>query len=193
MGEIRKQRCVLYRRGEQAMSRIFNRNLKDLLNPKWWIVIVAIPHTIFSALVPLLQSEVGSDYFTNATFGLLNTVVLVSIFVFTTGRSQARMVAVTAGAVFVWLLTMIAIDPASGFDFKAELAPPFLYKFSINLELAPPLLLWAMLALSGVVHWNQGEEETVSIDKEHTRPEVTSEEQSDQLNDLRKLVNRNQG
>tara|TARA_Y200000002_G_scaffold113616_1_gene93053 strand:- start:830 stop:982 length:153 start_codon:yes stop_codon:yes gene_type:complete len=50
-----------------------------------------------------------------------------------------------------------------------------------------------MLALSGVVHWNQGEEETVSIDKEHTRPEVTSEEQSDQLNDLRKLVNRNQG
>ena len=78
------------------MSRIFNRNLKDLLDPKWWIVIVAIPHTIFSALVPLFQSEVGSDYFTNATFGLLNTVVLVAIFLFTTGRAQARMVAVTA-------------------------------------------------------------------------------------------------
>ena len=72
------------------MKRIFDRNLKDLLNPKWWIVIVAIPHTIFSAIVPLLQSEVGSDYFTDATFGLLNTVVLVSIFLFTTGRSQAE-------------------------------------------------------------------------------------------------------
>ena len=89
------------------MKRIFDRNLKDLLNPKWWIVIVAIPHTIFSAIVPLLQSEVGSDYFTDATFGLLNTVVLVSIFLFTTGRSQARMVAVTASAVFIWLLTML--------------------------------------------------------------------------------------
>ena len=68
------------------MKRIFDRNLKDLLAPKWWIVIVAIPHTIFSAIVPLLQSEVGSDYFTNATFGLLNTIVLLSIFLFTTGR-----------------------------------------------------------------------------------------------------------
>ena len=103
------------------------------------------------------------------------------------------MVAVTAGAVFVWLLTMIAIDPASGFDFKAELAPPFLYKFSINLELAPPLLLWAMLALSGVVHWNRSEEELGITGEGNERSEVLPEEQSDRLNDLRELVNRNQG
>ena len=77
LGEIRKQRISRERGGETAVSRIFNRNLKDLLDPKWWIVIVG--HTIFSALVPLFQSEVGSDYFTNATFGLLNTVVLVAI------------------------------------------------------------------------------------------------------------------
>lgn len=175
------------------MKRIFDRNLRDLLNPKWWIVIVAIPHTIFSALVPLLQSEVGSDYFTNATFGLLNTVVLVSIFLFTTGRSQARMVAVTASAVFIWLLTMIAMDPANGFDFKAELAPPFLYKFSINLELAPPLLLWAILALSGIVHWNQSEEDVALDDEGAETVEVSPEEQSSQLNDLRELVNQKQG
>ena len=175
------------------MKRIFDRNLRDLLNPKWWIVIVAIPHTIFSALVPLLQSEVGSDYFTNATFGLLNTVVLVSIFLFTTGRSQARMVAVTASAVFIWLLTMIAMDPANGFDFKAELAPPFLYKFSINLELAPPLLLWAILALSGIVHWNQREDDVALDDEGAETVEVSPEEQSSQLNDLRELVNQKQG
>lgn len=175
------------------MKRIFDRNLRDLLNPKWWIVIVAIPHTIFSALVPLLQSEVGSDYFTNATFGLLNTVVLVSIFLFTTGRSQARMVAVTASAVFIWLLTMIAMDPANGFDFKAELAPPFLYKFSINLELAPPLLLWAILALSGIVHWNQSEDDLALEDEGAETVDVSPEEQSSQLNDLRELVNQKQG
>lgn len=175
------------------MKRIFDRNLKDLLTPKWWIVIVAIPHTIFSAIVPLLQSEVGSDYFTDATFGLLNTVVLVSIFLFTTGRSQARMVAVTASAVFIWLLTMIAIDPANGFDFKAELAPPFLYKFSINLELAPPLLLWAMLALSGLVHWNHDDSITTLDVEENSSAEVNPEQQSSQLSDLRDLVNQKQG
>ena len=62
------------------MTRLLDRNLRDFFNPKYWLVIVCVPHTLFSALVPLSQSEVGSDTFTNATFGLLNTVVLVAIF-----------------------------------------------------------------------------------------------------------------
>ncbi len=175
------------------MKRIFDRNIRQLLDPKWWLVIVAIPHTIFSAIVPLLQSEVGSDYFTNATFGLLNTVVLVSIFLFTTGRSQARMVAVTASAVFLWLLTMIAIDPANGFDFSAELAPPFLYKFSINLELAPPLILWALLALSGLLHWNRTDDEDEPPSPSTHSVDVNPDSQSDQLNSLLDLVKEKQG
>ena len=175
------------------MKRIFDRNIRQLLDPKWWLVIVAIPHTIFSAIVPLLQSEVGSDYFTNATFGLLNTVVLVSIFLFTAGRSQARMVAVTASAVFLWLLTMIAIDPANGFDFSAELAPPFLYKFSINLELAPPLILWALLALSGILHWNRSEDEAKPFTAPAATAEVDKDAQSDQLHELLDLVKEKQG
>jgi hypothetical protein len=175
------------------MIRIFDRNIKELLEPKWWLVIVAIPHTIFSAIVPLVQSEVGSDYFTNATFGLLNSVVLVSIFLFTTGRSQARMVAVTASAVFLWLLAMIAIDPANGFDFSAELAPPFLYKFSINLELAPPLILWALLALSGLLHWNRIEDQDEPLSPSNPSVDVDSDSQSDQLHDLLDLVKEKQG
>lgn len=165
------------------MTRLLDRNLRDFFNPKYWLVIVCVPHTLFSALVPLSQSEVGSDTFTNATFGLLNTVVLVAIFLFTAGRSQARMVAVTAGAVFIWLLSMIAMDPSNNFDFNASLEPPFLYKFSINLELAPPLLLWALLALSGLLHWNMSEAQ--DAEEQSDLGSVTPENQSSQLNELR--------
>ena len=86
-----------------------------------------------------------------------------SIYFFTDGRSQARMVAVTGGAVFLWLLVIIAVDPANGFDLSAELAPPFLYKFSINLELAPPLLLWGLLSLGGVLNWNDEVDEEPEV------------------------------
>ena len=168
------------------MTRLLDRNLRDFFNPKYWLVIVCAPHTLFSALVPLSQSEVGSDTFTNATFGLLNTVVLVAIFLFTAGRSQARMVAVTAGAVFIWLLSMIAMDPSNNFDFNASLEPPFLYKFSINLELAPPLLLWALLALSGLLHWNMSEEQ--DTEEQSDVRSVSPENQSNQLDELRAQV-----
>ena len=137
------------------MITFFGNEWKDVLQPKTWLLIVAVPHTIFSALVPLSNSEIGSTYFISATFALLNTIVLLSIYSFTEGRSQARLVAVIGGAVFVWLLVMITVDPANGFDLSAELAPPFLYKFSVNKELAPPLLLWGLLALGGILNWNE--------------------------------------
>ena len=136
------------------MITFFGNEWKDVLQPKTWLLIVAVPHSIFSAIVPLSNSEIGSTYFISATFALLNTIVLLSIYSFTEGRSQARLVAVIGGAVFVWLLVMITVDPANGFDLSAELAPPFLYKFSINMELAPPLLLWGLLTLGGILNWN---------------------------------------
>tara|TARA_B000000475_G_scaffold245601_1_gene218818 strand:+ start:1269 stop:1742 length:474 start_codon:yes stop_codon:yes gene_type:complete len=154
------------------MITFFGNRWRDVLLPKTWLLIVAIPHTIFSALVPLSKSEIGSTYFVSATFALLNTVVLLSIYFFTEGRSQARMVAVTGGAVFLWLLVMIAVDPANGFDLSAELAPPFLYKFSINLELAPPLLLWGLLSLGGVLNWNDESEEDSETTSETSESEI---------------------
>ena len=82
------------------------------------------------------------------------------------------MVAVTGGAVFLWLLVMIAVDPANGFDLSAELAPPFLYKFSINLELAPPLLLWGLLSLGGVLNWNDESEDDSETPSETSESEI---------------------
>ena len=54
-----------------------------------------------------------------------------------------------------------------GFQIEAELTPPFIYSISLNVELAPPLLLWGMLGLSGFLHWNVEDDlETTVIDNE---------------------------
>lgn len=151
-------------------KQILDLDIRSILNPKVWLIIVAIPHTLFGGLVPLMQSDIDSSYFTSASFGLLNTVVLLSIYFFTEGTSLSRMTAVVSGAVFVWLIAMIAMTPGDSFDFSAELAPPFLYKFNFDIELAPPLLLWGLLALSGILHWNGPQEERVSEEKDRSMP-----------------------
>lgn len=147
------------------LKQILDLDIRSILNPKIWLIIVAIPHTLFGGLVPLMQSNMDSSYFTSASFGLLNTVVLLSIYFFTEGTSLSRMTAVVSGAVFVWLIAMIAMTPGDSFDFSAELAPPFLYKFNFDVELAPPLLLWGLLALSGLLHWN-GPQESEEVSEE---------------------------
>ena len=78
------------------------------------------------------------------------------------------------------------MDPSNNFDFNASLEPPFLYKFSINLELAPPLLLWALLALSGLLHWNMSEAQ--DAEEQSDLGSVTPENQSNQLDELRAQV-----
>ena len=136
------------------LKSILDLDLRRILNPKIWLIIVAIPHTLFGALVPLFNSDIESSQFSSASYGLVNSMVLLSIYLFTEGRSLSRMTAVVGSSVFCWILVMILINPSNNFELSAELAPPFLYKFSFNIELAPPLILWGLLSISGLVHWN---------------------------------------
>jgi len=136
------------------LKSILDLDLRRILNPKVWLIIVAIPHTLFGALVPLFNSDVESSQFSSASYGLVNSMVLLSIYLFTEGKSLSRMTAVVGSSVFIWILAMIVINPSNNFELSAELAPPFLYKFSFNIELAPPLILWGLLSLSGLIHWN---------------------------------------
>ncbi len=143
---------------------ILDIDLRSIFSPKVWIVIVAIPHTLFLVLVPIVQSEIGSTEFQNSTFALLNTVYLASIYFLTQGKTQSRMVAVFGGSVFLWILINAMISEGSDFGISAQLTPPFIYKFSFSVELAPPLLLWGLLCLSGILHWNEDSPESESID-----------------------------
>ena len=71
------------------------------------------------------------------------------------------------------------VAEGGGFQVEAELTPPFIYSISLNIELAPPLLLWGMLGLSGFLHWNMDDSEV-----EENEEEVSSD---DELSEILKL------
>ncbi len=145
-------------------KRILDADVRSILNPSVWLLIVAVSHTLFGSLVPMMQAQPGSDEFISASYGLVIAVVLVSIYVFTHEASMARMTGVVGAAVFCWILMLSRISEGGDFQLTAELSPPFVYKFQLNIELAPPLLLWGLLATSGFLHWNTGETEETSTE-----------------------------
>ena len=167
----------------EKIERILKTDLRSLLNPNIWLLIVAIPHTLFGALVPMYQTSYGSNEFTAASYGLVTAIMLLSIYLFSSGKSLARMTAFLGTSVFFWIILVQMLAEGGGFNIEAELAPPFIYSISLNVELAPPLLLWGMLGFSGFLHWNVGDEENSTEDKEETEDDDHSLDEILELND----------
>ena len=109
--------------------------------------------------------------------------MLLSIYLFSSGKSLARMTAFLGTSVFLWIILVQMLAEGGGFNIEAELAPPFIYSISLNVELAPPLLLWGMLGFSGFLHWNVGDEENSTEDKEETEDDDHSLDEILELND----------
>ena len=167
----------------EKIERILKTDLTSILNPNIWLLIVAIPHTLFGALVPMYQTSYGSNEFTAASYGLVTAIMLLSIYLFSSGKSLARMTAFLGTSVFLWIILVQMLAEGGGFNIEAELAPPFIYSISLNVELAPPLLLWGMLGFSGFLHWNVGDEENSTEDKEETEDDDHSLDEILELND----------
>lgn len=167
----------------EKIERILKTDLRSILNPNIWLLIVAIPHTLFGALVPMYQTSYGSNEFTAASYGLVTAIMLLSIYLFSSGKSLARMTAFLGTSVFLWIILVQMLAEGGGFNIEAELAPPFIYSISLNVELAPPLLLWGMLGFSGFLHWNVGDEENSTEDKEETEDDDHSLDEILELND----------
>ena len=137
-----------------SIKNILDMDLRKILNPKFWLLVVLISHTIVGTLVPLLTTDFDSVEFQAASYGLVISVVLASIYFMTEGQTQARLTATIAGATLIWILVTLVANPANNFDLSVNFEPPFLYKFSFDIELAPPIIVWAMLTLSGITYWN---------------------------------------
>ncbi len=136
------------------LSKFLDMDLRKALNTKFWLLVVLISHTIVGTLVPLVTTEFDSIEFQAASYGLVISVVLASIYFLTENQTQARLTAMTGGATLLWIVFTLIANPANNFDLSVNFEPPFLYKFSFDVELAPPIILWAMLTLSGIVYWN---------------------------------------
>ena len=167
----------------ERIERILKTDLRSILNPNIWLLIVAIPHTLFGALVPMYQTSYGSNEFTAASYGMVTAIMLLSIYLFSSGKSLARMTAFLGTSVFLWIILVQMLAEGGGFNIEAELAPPFIYSISLNVELAPPLLLWGMLGFSGFLHWNVGDEENSTEDKEETEDDDHSLDEILELSD----------
>jgi hypothetical protein len=117
--------------------------LKKILNPKIWLLVVAGGHTL-ATILPVL-SENGLDMGeTEVEYAVWRIVALIIPMVFIaltfTKEIQAKLATVIAGPVWVMFVVRIALE---GFETL----------------LIPPLVLWGLLALSGVLHgnWNMSD------------------------------------
>ncbi len=93
------------------------------------------------------------------------------------------MTAFLGTSVFLWIIFVQMLAEGGGFNIEAELAPPFIYSISLNVELAPPLLLWGVLGFSGFLHWNIEDDENPREGNEKLEDEDNSLDEILQLND----------
>ncbi len=120
--------------------------LKKILNPKIWLIIVAIGHTL-ATILPVL-SDKGLDLeLTEVEYAVWRVVSMIIPMVFIaltfSTEIQAKLATAIAGPVWVMFVIWILLE---GFEKL----------------LIPPLVLWGLLALSGVLHgnWKMAEVET---------------------------------
>ena len=112
--------------------------IKKILNPKIWLLVVAVGHTLATILPVLSDKGLNLDE-TEVEYAVWRVVSMIIPMVFIalafTREIQAKLATVIAGPVWVMFVIWIVID---GFQTL----------------FIPPVVLWGLLALSGVLHGN---------------------------------------
>ncbi len=119
-------------------------DVKTILNPKVWLIITGLMHAIMGVLFELdMENETQVVV---AGWFLLTTFTMLYAAFFTEGVQQARLATVIAGPVWVWFI--ICIAQGYTIDYEGET-----WTFELGTS-APPLFIWGMTALSGIIHGN---------------------------------------
>ena len=120
---------------------------KELQNPKWWLIITALVHTFVGVLLQM-DPDNDNELMVAGIFLIIPVIMFYAAFM-TDGRDRARLAAVIAGPIFVWFVLCIALGLEITYTTDA-----FSWELSDNV---PPLVIWGMTALTGVLGWNSGE------------------------------------
>ena len=119
--------------------------VKKILNPKIWLILTALIHAVVGIIS---QTDWGDDpQVLIAGFMLLTSVTMLYIAFFIEGEDQARLTAVIAGPAWVWFV----IACAMGLTWQIGSGDEMVMSFKENI---PPLAIWGLTALSGVLHGN---------------------------------------
>ena len=119
--------------------------IKKILNPKIWLILTALIH---AAVGVISQTDWGDDpQVLMAGFLLLTSVTMLYVAFFTEGQDQARLTTVIAGPAWVWFVVVCAMDLTWQVGTSDSMEMTFV-------ENIPPLAIWGLTALSGVLHGN---------------------------------------
>ena len=119
-------------------------DIKAILNPKIWLVLTGLVHAVVGVLLELDMNN--ETQVVVSGFFLLTTFTMLYAAFFTEGEQQARLATVIAGPIWVWFI----VCSVQGYtlDYEGE---TFTFELSTSI---PPLILWGMTALSGIIHGN---------------------------------------
>ena len=119
-------------------------DVKTILNPKIWLIITGLIHALVGVLSEL---DMGNETQVAVSgFFLLTTFTMLYAAFLTEGEQQARLATVIAGPIWAWFV--ICAVQGYTLDYEGE---TFTFELSTSI---PPLILWGMTALSGIVHGN---------------------------------------
>ena len=124
--------------------------MKEALNPKWWLILNALGHTVIGVLQPMAPDN-DNELMISGVFLVITVYMLYAAFL-TTGRAQARLAAVIAGPIWVWFVVCIALGLEITYTTDAATGS---FDFADNV---PPLIFWGITALTGVLGWNMEDE-----------------------------------
>ena len=115
--------------------------MDTILNPALWLALVALVHAVVGIIIPTDWSKDNNKMM--AGFTLLTSFTMLYAAFMMDGEEQARLALVIAGPVWVWFV--VSISMKLEFDIGKE---PMVMTWKEN---APPLVLWGMVALSGLL------------------------------------------
>tara|TARA_B100002052_G_C15600954_1_gene470955 strand:+ start:285 stop:671 length:387 start_codon:yes stop_codon:yes gene_type:complete len=121
---------------------------KEALNPKWWLIITAIAHTFVGVLFPM-DPDNDNEMMVAGIFLIISVYMLYAILL-NEGQAQARLAAVIAGPIWVWFIVCAALELEVTYATENV-------NWELSADFAPPLILWGMTALTGVLGWNSEE------------------------------------
>ena len=119
-------------------------DIKAILNPKIWLIVAGLIH---AGVGVLRELDMGNETRVVVSgFFLLTTFTMLYAAFFTEGEQQARLATVIAGPIWVWFVICVAQGYTT--DYEGDK-----FTFELNASI-PPLIIWGMTALSGIVHGN---------------------------------------
>lgn len=115
--------------------------MDTLLDPKIWLILVALVHAIVGVIIPTDWSKDNNKMMSG--FVLLTSITMLYAGFCLDGEEQARLALVIGGPIWVWFVVCCAMELE--FDLAKE---PMKMTWKEN---APPLILWGLVALTGLL------------------------------------------